>query len=107
MPAPNKKSLIEFKDLNSTLSKLNNFPITLKSLNKIILKVHKRYPLISKHETDVIIKLFLDKLRTLLIKGFTINFTDYFINLHLKYYKTRFDIIKFHIQPSSKIKKYE
>jgi nucleoid DNA-binding protein len=85
------------------------FPINISTIQDIIDRVSKRYPLVEKHEITRITKVFFEVLRKLLFDGHSISLTPIFTNMHLyhfnKIWNNKFQrIVKVKLKTSDKIK---
>jgi nucleoid DNA-binding protein len=67
----------DINDLNS------NLPISLRELQTVIEDISKRYPALKKHEVAVIIKIFMEEIRSQLIEGNEINIREFLFNMRL------------------------
>ena len=93
MKSINLKSHIENNAIN-TLNK--NLPINITSLDKIISRVHLKYPNLSKIQINLIVRIFIDCLRLNLLKGERICLSGYISEMRLlSFYKIIDDKIIF------------
>jgi|ERR1700722_1567014 len=67
--------------LKATLNQ--EFPISLKEIEPLIVRVHDRYPYLSSYEITMIVKTFFETMRYLLLVGETISLNRLASNIKL------------------------
>lgn len=79
----------------------SEYPVNIKYNEELVDRVYARYPLISKTEVSIIIKMVFQSIRELLILGKVLNFNNLFFDTKLHFFDYRKDG---HILPSLKVK---
>jgi len=113
MKKPKTTKPFYFKDKThqEVVEEINKeLPINLKYNEDLVDRVHARYPLISKSEIAIIIKLIFENFRELLILGNILNFHNLFFNTKLYFfdYKKngyRFPYVRVKITTPPKLRK--
>lgn len=81
-----------FKDLTKEqmIDLINKeYNINLKYNEKLVNRIHDRYPNISKIEVSLIVKAFFESIRNLFLLGKVLNFNKLFFNAHFHFFDYR------------------
>lgn len=80
-----KSNKTYFKSLD--INNLNDdLPLKLKALEPMVENIYKKYPVISKGEISLIIKMFMEEIREQLLQGYSINVYQCLLNMKLYTY---------------------
>lgn len=64
----------------------SELPINIKTLESLVDRIYKRYPMIDKTQISVIVRAALESIRELLILGNVINFNKFVFNMKLHFF---------------------
>lgn len=92
MKKPKSVKPFVFKDLShqDVLDNLNkDYPVNIKYNEDLVNKIYLRYPFIKKSEVSIIVKIFFQSMRDLLILGKVLNLNNLFFNTKLLFFTHR------------------